>query len=122
MAESLLDCWELNEDSCKTAGGRRMGYMGHLIEILTAVQSTISASEEFCALLENGMDEETIGRLRSMLKANDAEVEIQKRYLADCDPSQRQEFNIGLAGFPSSNNEYDNDTEEFNYQFNSSMQ
>lgn len=99
-----------------------MGYMGHLIEILTAVQSTVSASEEFRALIENGMDEGTLERWQSMLKSNDVEVETQKRFLADCDPSLRQEFGIGIAGYPSNNNEYENDTEEFDYTFNSTMQ
>lgn len=99
-----------------------MGYMGHLIEILTAVQSAMSASEEFRALIESGMDEATLERWQSMLKSNDIEVDTQKRFLADCDPSLKQEFGTGIIGYPSNNNEYENDTEEFNYNFNSAMQ
>lgn len=109
-----------------------MGYMGHLIDILGAVQSTISASEEFRALIESslkpmvdGDGEPEAGSLESwtaMMKANDDELKTQNRLLADCDPSERQDYGIGLSGFPSTPTEYENDTEDFDYQFNSSMQ
>lgn len=117
----LLDCWDENTKSTSVPGGRRMGYMGHLIEILNAVQSTIQASEEFCALLEKDLDEITVEKWRSLLKENEEELGKQSRLLADCDPSQQQqEFEVvGMNGYPSTN-EYENDTEEFDYLYNSS--
>jgi hypothetical protein len=108
-----------------------MGYMGHLVDILGGVQSTISASDEFRALIESSLtptDGEGDGgtsaldNWHSMLKSNDEELKTQSRLLADCDPSERQDYGISLAGFPSTPTEYENDTEEFDYQFNSSMQ
>lgn len=109
-----------------------MGYMGHLVDILGAVQSTISVSEEFRALIESSLTSSSIGEgepeisaletWQSALSSNDAELKNQSRLLADCDPSERQDYGISLAGFPSTNNDYENDTEDFDYQFNSSMQ
>jgi hypothetical protein len=109
-----------------------MGYMGHLVDILGAVQSTISASDEFRALIESSLteesnEEESIGvtaleNWHSMMLSNDEELKTQNRLLADCDPSERQDYGISLAGFPSTPAEYENDAEEFDYQFNSSMQ
>lgn len=121
LVEMLLDCWDENTKSTSVPGGRRMGYMGHLIEILNAVQSTIQASEEFCALLEKDLDEMTVEKWRSLLKENEEELGKQSRLLADCDPSQQQqEFEVvGMNGYPSTN-EYENDTEEFDYLYSSS--
>lgn len=100
-----------------------MGYMGHLVDILGAVQSTISASDEFCALIESSLTgDDALESWHSMLKSNDEELKTQSRLLADCDPSERQDYGLSLAGFPSTPAEYENDTEEFDYQFNSSMQ
>lgn len=97
-----------------------MGYMGHLIEILSSVQSTMQASEEFCALIEKDLDEATVEKWRSMLDENDSEVNKQKRFLADCDPIQLRQFNgVGLNGYPSTN-EYEPDTGEFDYLYNPS--
>lgn len=120
MVKTLLDCWDENTKSSSESRGRRLGYMGHLIEILSAVQSTMQASEEFCALIEKDLDEETIDKWRAMLTANDDELRAQKRLLADCDPNQHQEFEVvGNNGFPSAN-EYEPDTEEFDYLYHSS--
>lgn len=131
VADKLLECWNENSLS-QLSGGRRMGYMGHLVDIIGAVQSTISASEEFRALIESsltttidGDGEPLTTALESwnfMLKSNEEELKLQSRLLADCDPSERQDYGISLAGFPSTSNEYENDTEDFDYQFNSSMQ
>ena len=124
-----MDCWNENQRS-QLSGGRRMGYMGHLIDILGAVQSTISASDEFRALIESSLTTQISGEgepapvdgWRSILQTNDEELKTQSRLLADVDPSERQDYGIGLAGFPSTPAEYENDTEDFDYQFNSSMQ
>lgn len=131
VADKLLDCWNENSRS-QLNGGRRMGYMGHLVDILGAVQSTISASEEFRALIESSVTAPPLGEgepqvsaleaWQTMLTSNDEELKTQSRLLADCDPSERQDYGISLAGFPSTTNDYENDTEDFDYQFNASMQ
>lgn len=112
------------------SGERRMGYMGHLIDIFAAMESTISASEEFRALIESSLtpndgkgEPAQVENWRRILKSNEDELKLQTRLLADCDPNERQDYGRdGLSGFPSTPAEYENDTEEFDYQFNSSMQ
>ena len=110
------------------SGGRRMGYMGHLINIFGAVHSSISASEEFCALIESSLSTQPDGECtsveawREILESNEDELKTQNRLLADCDPNDRQDYGvISLTEFPSTTAEYENDTEEFDYQFNSSV-
>lgn len=131
-----MDCWNANFRSQLSAGGRRMGYMGHLVEILGAVQSTISVSDEFRALIESSLSAQIDGEgepapdvtssidgWRQILQSNEDELKLQSRFLADCDPNERQDYGRdGLAGFPSTNTEYENDTEDYDYQYNSSMQ
>jgi hypothetical protein len=130
-----MDCWNANENSQKS-GGRRMGYMGHLVDILGAVQSTITASDEFRALIESSLtkqitgegepapdDASTVEAWRRILQSNEEELKTQSRLLADCDPNERQDYGRdGLTGFPSNAADYENDTDDFDYQFNSSMQ
>lgn len=121
-------------------GGRRLGYMGHLIDILSAINSTISASEEFRALIESsltstvvveGSGEPTpessskniIDTLNQILEVCEDELTVQKRLLADCDPNDRHDYGReGLIGFPSIPDDSENDTEDFSYHFNPSMQ
>lgn len=111
-----------------------MGYMGHLIEILGAVQSTILASDEFRALIESSLssniggegepapDSSSIDMWRKMLDENEVQQQLQKRLLADVDPNERQDYGIGLTPFQSSPNEYENDNEDFDFQYSPSMQ
>lgn len=110
-----------------------MGYMGHLIDMLGAVQATVSASDEFRALIESSLSSKTesgegepapertpVDTWREMLESNENELKTQNRLLADCDPQDLQEYGREV-GFPS-NVEYENDTEDNDYQYNSSMQ
>lgn len=137
VADKLIDCWNDNFRS-QMSGGRRMGYMGHLVDIFGAVQSSLSASDEFRALIESSLltadgEEEGEGEpvretssveaWQGILQQNEDELKIQSRFLADCDPTDRQDYGVaGLTGFPSTPAEYENDTEEFDYQFSSTLQ
>ena len=119
-------------------GGRRLGYMGHLIDILSAINSTISASDEFRALIESSLTatavegsgepslegtKNIVDTLNQILEVCEDELTVQKRLLADCDPNDRHDYGReGLIGFPSIPDDSENDTEDFNYHFNSSMQ
>jgi hypothetical protein len=109
--------------------------MGHLIDILGAIHSTVSASDEFRALLEssltsaaNGSGEpsstaKTMEMWENIMQSNEDELKVQNRFLADCDPSERDYGRDGLlSGFPSNADESENDTEDFAYSFNTSMQ
>jgi hypothetical protein len=120
-----MDCWNANELSQqREKGARRLGYMGHLIDILSAINSTMSASEEFRALLMNSLTATDEGidvgeKWNQILDTCENELSEQKRLLANCDPNDRLD---GLAGFPSNPDESENDTEDFSYHFNASMQ
>lgn len=133
VADKLIGCWSENHRSQQN-GGRRMGYMGHLIEILGAAQSTTSASDEFRALIESSLssniggegepapESTSVDEWRQILDAADEQQKLQSRLLADVDPSVQQDFAIGLATFQSSSNEYENDNEDFDFQYSSAMQ
>jgi hypothetical protein len=109
-----------------------LGYMGHLVDILGAINSTVSASDEFRALIESSLTGATLGSgeptdvemWNKIMQSNEDELIVQKRFLADCDPSERQEYGRDglLSGFPSNTDESENDTEDFAYSFNTSMQ
>lgn len=120
-----MDCWNANTLSQQQEkGARRLGYMGHLIDILSAINSAMSASEEFRALILNSLtpadgEEPIAEKWHQILEACEDELSLQKRLLADCDPNDRRD---GLTGFPSIPDESENDTEDFSYHFNASMQ
>lgn len=128
-----MDCWNENTLSQqREKGGRRLGYMGHLIDILSAINSTMSVSEEFRALIMNSLtptpssnddgelsSSEICDSWNEILKTCEEELNLQNRLLADCDPNDPDN---GLTGFPSIPDETENDTEDFSYHFNASMQ
>lgn len=127
-----MDCWNANTKSLEQEkGARRLGYMGHLIEILSAISSAMSASEEFRALIMNsliapvdegvGSEEQNdiVEKWNQIMIACEGELELQKRLLANCDPNDRLD---DLTGFPSNPDEPENDTEDFSYHYNASMQ
>lgn len=120
--------------------------MGHLVDILSAINSTISASDEFRALIESSLtslssalddgsgeptpppvtEEEScniVEKWKGILEECENELTVQKRLLADCDPNDRHDYaRDGLIGYPSIPDESENDTEDFSYHFSSSMQ
>lgn len=107
-----------------------MGYMGHLVDIFGGVQSTLSASDDFRALIECSLPSveggdganPSVDNWRRILQLNDEELNTQSRLLADCDPNERQDYgSSSLAGFQPSTADYENDTEDFDYQFQPSM-
>jgi len=120
-----MDVWHENDTST-----RRLGYMGHLIDIIGAIQSTTLASEEFRALLESNLttnengDSDASAQWQRIMETAESELKLQQRLLADCDPAlERQDYGRdGLNGFPSIPDESENDAEDFNYHFNASMQ
>jgi serine/threonine-protein phosphatase 6 regulatory subunit 3 len=139
----LIDCWNANalSQQQQQPGGRRLGYMGHLIDIFSAINSTISASDEFRALIESSLtpaaaygrgepaplttttsESNIIDAWNQILQTCEDELIVQNRLLADCDPNDRHEYGRdGLTGFPSIPDESENDTEDY-YHYNASMQ
>lgn len=138
----------LSQQQQEQGGGRRLGYMGHLIDILSAINSTISVSEEFRALIESSLktssmspssehgcaepspenhnnlnNENIVDKWNQILDECENELTVQKRLLADCNPNDRDDYGReGLIGYPSNPDETENDTEDFSYHFNPSIQ
>lgn len=133
-----MDCWNHNEESQQELQGRRLGYMGHLIDIMGALESTNSASDEFRALVESSLliqSDEIVGdgesidakdkikeQWRSLIEKSENEIAVQKRFLANCDPTEKQDYANDSSTFPSFPDPSENDAEDFSYNFNASMQ
>ncbi|CAO1345403.1 unnamed protein product [Diamesa serratosioi] len=137
VAVKLMDCWNHNEQSQQVLLRRRLGYMGHLIDIMGALESTNSASNEFRALVESSLliqsdeivgDGETIDakdkikeQWHSVIGKSEIEIAVQKRFLANCDPSEKLDYANDSSSFPSFPDPSENDAEDFDYNFNASM-
>lgn len=65
---------------------RRLGYMGHLIEMFEALVTNMNVSEEFCALVESTLEGDFMkDRWRRVIESEEGELAkilaIQKRFL-----------------------------------------
>lgn len=109
--------------------------MGHLIDILGAVSSTLEASPEFCALVESSFDTEVAAgdspdiedqkiKWQTIIKQYEDEMKAQKRFLANCDPNDKQDYAHDMLNYPQGFPEYSNEmeSEEFYNHFDSTMQ
>lgn len=110
--------------------------MGHLIDILSAINSTISASDEFRALIESSLtpaaaaadgsgeptESNVIDAWNQILQTCEDELTVQNRLLADCDPNDRHDYGRDGLAFPSIPDESENDTEDYYNHYNPSMQ
>lgn len=103
--------------------------MGHLVDILGAINSTVSASDEIRALIESSLtldsgEPSAVDIWNKIMQSNEDEIKVQTRLLADCDPSTEcQDYGRdGITGFPSIPDESENEPEEFAFNYNTSMQ
>ncbi|XP_035914176.1 serine/threonine-protein phosphatase 6 regulatory subunit 3 isoform X2 [Anopheles stephensi] len=77
-----------NDDA--TGGRTRLGYMGHLLEMLDALSTTMNLSEEIRALVQSTLTEPEKEHLQTIMEGDDSvlakTLATQKRFLADQDP------------------------------------
>lgn len=71
---------------------RRLGYMGHLIEMFETLVTNMNASEEFCALVESTLEGDYAkDRWRRVIETEGGELStilaLQKRFLVSDDVS-----------------------------------
>lgn len=133
-----MDCWNHNEKSLQEPQRRRLGYMGHLIDIMGALESTNSASDEFRALVESSLlieSDEIVGdgesidakdkikeQWRNVIGESEIEIAVQKRFLANNDPMAKSDYANESSQFPPFPDPSENDAEDYNYNFDASMQ
>ncbi|XP_055690524.1 serine/threonine-protein phosphatase 6 regulatory subunit 3-B [Lutzomyia longipalpis] len=102
VVSKLLDCWMYNESERETNQGRRLGYMGHLIQILDSLVSSYTMSEELRALIDSTLEEDELVLWRKITAVDDGElteeINMQKRFLADHNPFQANN-NVGPKDF-----------------------
>lgn len=81
----LLDCWSNNDKIQSEVNGRRLGYMGHLIEIFDALVSSISISDKLRALVELSLNEDELIYWKKISESTTGvlakSLETQKKYL-----------------------------------------
>lgn len=107
-----------NESEQETNQGRRLGYMGHLIQILDSLVSSYTMSEELRALIDSTLVEDEMVLWQKIIAEEDGELTVemkqQKRFLADHNPFQ-DDNNVGPKDF------YNEASDTFN-DFGDSMQ
>lgn len=90
IISKLVDCWEHNTETQASQNGRRLGYMGHLIQILKNVSLCVSKYDELGALIQSTLNEEEWASWKSLTDPENGELSNellkQTRLLADCDP------------------------------------
>lgn len=88
LVTKLIDCWmhNKNEVASTEKKGRRLGYMGHLIDMLNNIVEISKNSTELDALLNSSMDVETRSNYELVLSEMNVQLTSQRRYLADIDP------------------------------------
>lgn len=94
LISKLLDCWTHNDMMQAPQGtGRRLGYMGHLIEIFDQLVSNISKSDELRALVESSLTEVELELWKQIIAADNGDLvkilEVQRKYLANHIPNSQ---------------------------------
>uniref|UniRef100_A0A0A9XKM4 Serine/threonine-protein phosphatase 6 regulatory subunit 3 n=2 Tax=Lygus hesperus TaxID=30085 RepID=A0A0A9XKM4_LYGHE len=106
LLQRILEAWEANETE-QGSGGKRKGYMGHLINIANSVSK--QANENLGVFLKENIDGEVMTKWEEFVEKSLKPVnEIQSRFLGGVHPSQisqkdEMEFSIPVT-FDSKSN------------------
>ncbi|XP_058066021.1 serine/threonine-protein phosphatase 6 regulatory subunit 3 [Anopheles bellator] len=88
IGPKLIELYRHNNEQQKEH--RRLGYMGHLIEMLDALATSMKLSEEICALVQSTLNEDERELWSTIAECDDNELArtlaVQKRFLANSDP------------------------------------
>ncbi|EDV51119.1 serine/threonine-protein phosphatase 6 regulatory subunit 3 [Drosophila erecta] len=112
LVSKLVDLWQHNAQAQSAEKGRRLGYMGHLIKILRHITNCISESEHIGDLITTSLSDEAELKLwQSLIDAEIGEfslaVKQQTKLLADCNPHEDNEYNVGSKDYMSETNAWD---------------
>ncbi|XP_037718620.1 serine/threonine-protein phosphatase 6 regulatory subunit 3 [Drosophila subpulchrella] len=112
LVSKLVDFWQHNAQAQSAEKGRRLGYMGHLIKILRHITNCISESEHIADLIATSLSDEAELKLwQSLIDAETGEfslaVKQQTKLLADCNPHEENEYNVGAKDYLGETNAWD---------------
>ncbi|XP_043647535.1 serine/threonine-protein phosphatase 6 regulatory subunit 3 [Drosophila teissieri] len=115
LVSKLVDLWQHNAQAQSAEKGRRLGYMGHLIKILRHITNCISESEHIGDLITTSLSDEAKLKLwQSLIDAETGEfslaVKQQTKLLADCNPHEENEYNVGSKDYMGETNAWDTGT------------
>uniref|UniRef100_A0A1A9W4X9 Uncharacterized protein n=1 Tax=Glossina brevipalpis TaxID=37001 RepID=A0A1A9W4X9_9MUSC len=101
IISKLMDCWQHNRDVESMEKGRRLGYMGHLIQIFKHIINCISESENIGALIEANFQSDAERELWHTIMNNDTgdltrALKDQSQLLANCNAHEACDYNITL--------------------------
>uniref|UniRef100_A0A182R056 Uncharacterized protein n=1 Tax=Anopheles farauti TaxID=69004 RepID=A0A182R056_9DIPT len=107
VAPKLLQLLLDNETESETKKQGRLGYMGHLIDMLDAMATTIKLSEEVRALVLSTLTEEEQRMWKERIENEDGELAVtlatQNKFLGNEDPyricSNESRYNPGMVVF-----------------------
>ncbi|KAH8304025.1 hypothetical protein KR018_006407 [Drosophila ironensis] len=102
LVSKLVDFWQHNAQAQSAEKGRRLGYMGHLIKILSHITNCISKSEHIAALISSSLsDEAEQAYWQSLIDGETGEFTLaakqQTKQLADWKPHEENEYNVDLT-------------------------
>ncbi|XP_017010626.2 serine/threonine-protein phosphatase 6 regulatory subunit 3 [Drosophila takahashii] len=112
LVSKLVDFWQHNAQAQSAEKGRRLGYMGHLIKILRHITNCISESEHIADLIATSLSDEAELKLwQALIDAEAGEftlaVKQQTKLLADCNPHEENEYNVGSKDYMGETNAWD---------------
>ncbi|KAM7357858.1 phosphatase 6 regulatory subunit 1-like protein fmt isoform 2-T5 [Cochliomyia hominivorax] len=101
IISKLIECWKTNKEIESAEKGRRLGYMGHLINIFKHITNCISESEHIGALIESNLKDDNERELwQSIVNVTDGDLtkalSTQSKLLANHEPCDR---NVSLSSF-----------------------
>ncbi|XP_065361645.1 serine/threonine-protein phosphatase 6 regulatory subunit 3 isoform X2 [Calliphora vicina] len=91
IISKLIECWKTNKEIESAEKGRRLGYMGHLINIFKYITQSISESKHIGALIESNLKDDNERDLwQSIVNATDGDLtkalNTQSKLLANHEP------------------------------------
>uniref|UniRef100_A0A2M4BC41 Putative sap family cell cycle dependent phosphatase-associated protein n=1 Tax=Anopheles marajoara TaxID=58244 RepID=A0A2M4BC41_9DIPT len=105
LANNLILLHQMNNRQEGKEPFRRLGFMGHLIEMLDALTTSMKLSSEIRALVQSTLDEKEKEDWEKLAEGDDSELAttlaMQKKYLANAVPRGQSAANRGMPGIGS---------------------
>uniref|UniRef100_A0A2M3Z049 Putative sap family cell cycle dependent phosphatase-associated protein n=1 Tax=Anopheles braziliensis TaxID=58242 RepID=A0A2M3Z049_9DIPT len=105
LAKNLILLHQMNSGQEGKEPFRRLGFMGHLIEMLDALTTSMKLSSEIRALVQSTLDEKEKEDWEKLAEGDDSELAatlaMQKKYLANAVPRGQSAATRGMPGIGS---------------------